>query len=278
MATKPLGGADTSNDSGPAIARAFVAARSEARALPDYPGDVPDGMDAAYAIQDEAIGLWDDQVVGWKIGRIPDAWLERLKAPRLAGPIFRRAVWTAVEGETMDFPVFEGGFAAVEAEFILKLAKDAPADRTDWTADDAADLVETLIVGVEPAGSPLATINVLGPPVVASDFGNNAGLILGHEVPDWRERLMDLTCETFIDGQSVGKGGAATIPGGPLGALAFLLELNARRGRPLKAGDLISTGAATGIHDIVAGQSSRVVFNGVGEILCRAVPAQSRQA
>ncbi|WP_045318743.1 MULTISPECIES: 2-keto-4-pentenoate hydratase [Brevundimonas] len=276
--TRPLGGADTSNDSGPAIARAFVAARSEARALPDYPGDVPGGMDAAYAIQDEAIGLWDDQVVGWKIGRIPDAWLERLKAPRLAGPIFRRAVWTAVEGETMDFPVFEGGFAAVEAEFILKLAKDAPADRTDWTAEQAADMVETLIVGVEPAGSPLATINVLGPPVVASDFGNNAGLILGHEVPDWRERLMDLTCETFIDGQSVGKGGAATIPGGPLGALAFLLELNARRGRPLKAGDLISTGAATGIHDIVAGQSSRVVFNGVGEILCRAVPAQSRQA
>jgi 2-keto-4-pentenoate hydratase len=275
MATKTLGGADTTSDSGAAIARAFVEARSRASALAEYPGEVPDSMDAAYAIQDEAIGLWDDQIAGWKIGRIPDAWLERLKAPRLAGPIFRRAVWTAVEGETMDFPVFEGGFAAVEAEFILKLAKDAPADRTDWTAGDAADLVETLIVGVEPAGSPLATINVLGPPVVASDFGNNAGLILGREVSDWRERLMDLTCETFIEGQSVGKGGAATIPGGPLEALAFLLELNARRGRPLKAGDLISTGAATGIHDIVAGQSSRVVFNGVGEILCRAVPAKA---
>ena len=275
MATKPLGGADTSNDSGSAIARAFVAARNEARALPDYPGRIPDGMDAAYAIQDEAIGLWDDQIAGWKIGRIPDAWLERLNAPRLAGPIFRRAVWTAVEGETTDFPVFEGGFAAVEAEFILKLAKDAPADRTDWTAEQAANLVETLIVGVEPAGSPLATINVLGPPVVVSDFGNNAGLILGPTVTDWRGRLDGMTCETFIEGQSVGKGGAATIPGGPLEALAFLLNLNARRGRPLKAGDLISTGAATGIHDIVAGQSSRVVFNGVGEILCRAAPAKA---
>jgi 2-keto-4-pentenoate hydratase len=275
MATKTLSGAENSIDSGSAIARAFVAARTKATALPDYPGQIPDGMDAAYAIQDEAIDLWDDRIAGWKIGRIPDAWLERLNAPRLAGPIFRRAVWTAVEGEVMDFPVFEGGFAAVEAEFILKLAKDAPADRTDWTAGDAADLVETLIVGVEPAGSPLATINVLGPPVVASDFGNNAGLILGHEVPDWRDRLMDLTCETFIEGESVGKGGASIIPGGPLEALAFLLGLNARRGRPLKAGDLISTGAATGIHDIVAGQSSRVVFNGVGEILCRAVPAKA---
>ena len=114
--------------------------------------------------------------------------------------------------------------------------------------------------------------------LIDARHGKLTGARIREEVPDWRERLMDLTCETFIDGQSVGKGGAATIPGGPLGALAFLLELNARRGRPLKAGDLISTGAATGIHDIVAGQSSRVVFNGVGEILCRAVPAQSRQA
>ena len=275
MATRPQGGSDISSDAAMAVAQAFVAARHEARALPDYPGDIPDSMEAAYLIQDQALGLWDDVVAGWKIGRIPDEWAPRLGAPRLTGPIFRRAVWTAAEGETIDFPVFGGGFAAVEAEFILKLAKDAPTDRTDWTAADAAELVETLIVGVEPAGSPLATINVLGPTVVASDFGNNAGLILGPQVSDWRGRLMDLTCETFIESESAGKGGATSIPGGPLEALAFLLGLNARRGRPLKAGDLISTGAATGIHDIVAGQSSRVVFHGVGEILCRAVPAKA---
>jgi 2-keto-4-pentenoate hydratase len=275
MATRPHDGSDISS-AHTAIAKTFVSARREARALPDYPGEVPDSMEAAYLIQDQALALWDDVVAGWKIGRIPDEWEPRLGAPRLTGPIFRRAVWSATEGETLDFPVFEGGFAAVEAEFVLKLAKDAPADRTAWTAAEAADLVETLIVGVEPAGSPLATINVLGPTVVASDFGNNAGLILGPQVPDWRDRLMDLTCETFIEGESVGKGGAVNIPGGPLEALAFLLGLNARRGRPLKAGDLISTGAATGIHDIVAGQSSRVVFHGVGEILCRAVPGKSR--
>ena len=34
-------------------------------------------------------------------------------------------------------------------------------------------------MGVEMAGSPLATINELGPTVVAADFGNNNGLILG---------------------------------------------------------------------------------------------------
>ena len=82
MATKTLGGADISSDSRATIARTFVEARTKARALPEYPGQIPEGMDAAYAIQDEAIGLWDDQIAGWKIGRIPDAWLERLMAPR----------------------------------------------------------------------------------------------------------------------------------------------------------------------------------------------------
>lgn len=270
-ASRPLDGGENDRDS---ISARFVAARRQGQALPGYPGVIPEDLDAAYAIQDRAIGRWDDEIAGWKIGRIPDAWTERLGAPRLTGPIFRRAVRSAGEGEVVDFPVFVGGFAAVEAEFILKLGADARADRTDWTAEDAAGLVEALIVGVEPAGSPLATINALGPTVVVSDFGNNAGLILGPVVTDWRDRMADLTCETFIEGESVGTGGAASIPGGPLEALAFLLGLNARRGRPLKAGDLISTGAATGIHDITAGQSSRVVFNGVGEILCRAVPAR----
>ena len=42
----------------------------------------------------------------------------------------------------------------------------------------------------------------------------------------------------------------------------------------MKAGYVISTGAATGIHDIRIGQSGRVRFyDGIGELLCRAVPA-----
>jgi 2-keto-4-pentenoate hydratase len=257
-----------------AIAVRFTAARREARALPGFPGDVPLTLDQAYRIQDEAIALWDDRIAGWKLGRIPEVWAPRLGAGRIAGPIFERQVQTFAGGR-IDFPVFEGGFAAIEAEFILRLGADQPAGRPVWTIDEAADLVDSLIVGVEPAGSPLATINELGPCVVASDFGNNAGLILGPDVADWRARIDAMTCSSWIDGRQVGTGGAATIPNGPLDSLRFLLELCERRGRRLKAGDLVSTGAATGIHDIVAGQEARIVFDGVGEILCRAVPRRA---
>ena len=82
-----------------------------------------------------------------------------------------------------------------------------------------------------------------------------------------------MTCETFIEEQSVGAGGASDAPDGPLDALAFLAGHLAQRGKPLKAGHLVTTGAVTGVHDIRIGQHSRVSFNGSGDILCTAVKA-----
>ena len=260
------------NSSGSPIARAFVDARRASRALSPYPGAQPGSLDAAYQIQDEAIAAWPDRIAGWKLGRINPPHDSRFGAGRLAGPIFSRAVWTAGAAPTR-FDVIDGGFAAVEAEYVLELGETAP-DRGDWTAATAAPLVARVFTGVEIAGSPFAGINDHGPAVTASDFGNNAGLILGAQVPDWRSRLAELTCTMAIDGMVIGEGGASSIPGGPLDSLAFLLNLLHRRGRRLEAGQLISTGAATGVHDIRAGQSAIADFGPDGRIECRAVPAQ----
>ncbi len=57
----------------------------------------------------------------------------------------------------------------------------------------------------------MAFINELGSTVVASDFGNNAGLIVGPEVKDWRERLGELQARTEIDGKTVGEGAAMSL-------------------------------------------------------------------
>jgi 2-keto-4-pentenoate hydratase len=36
----------------------------------------------------------------------------------------------------------------------------------------------------------------------------------------------------------------------------------------------VSTGAITGVHQVVVGQTARVMFGGAGEVLCRAEPHQ----
>ncbi len=259
------------NSSGSPIARAFVDARRTGRALTAYPGAAPGSLEAAYAIQDDAVAAWPDRIAGWKLGRINAPHDTRFGAGRLAGPIFSRAVWTAGTVPTR-FNVIDGGFAAVEAEYVLEVGETAP-DRDDWTAVGAASLVARVFTGVEIAGSPFAGINDHGPAVTASDFGNNAGLILGAEIGGWRDRLPGLTCAMSIDGAVVGRGGAASIPGGPLDSLAFLLNLLHRRGRRLEAGQLVSTGAATGVHDIVAGQRAVADFGEDGCIECLAVAA-----
>ncbi len=257
------------------VARRFVEARLAARSLPGYPGAVPGTLAEGYAIQELAIGLYPDTIVGWKVGRIPPPLQATLGDERLAGPTFRQFLRTPATGEAVALGVIPGGFAAVEAEFVYRIGKDAPEGKTDWTAAEALDLVAALHIGVEFAGSPLKTINDLGSTVVASDFGNNAALIVGPEIAGWRERADEtLPCETWIDGALVGVGTAASVPGGPAPALAFLLGHCAARGRPLKAGLYVTTGAATGIHEINAGQSARISFGEHGEIFCTAEDAR----
>jgi len=255
-------------------ARRFVAARRNAEALPGFPGPLPDDLAGGYACQDRAIALWPDAIVGWKVGRIPDELQESLGATRVVGPVFSRTLIHA-GAEPAGLPVIPGGFAAVEAEYIYRIGRDTPAGKAAWTPEEALDVVDAEFVGVEFAASPLATINILGPLAVASDLGNNAALILGPEIPGWRARTDGgPVCQVFIDEAHVGTGSPASIPGGPAASLAILLGLVAERGYPLKKGQYVTTGAASGIHDIEAGQTARITFGELGEIRCLAVPAR----
>jgi 2-keto-4-pentenoate hydratase len=270
MASIPVHLQSTASDAD-AIAEQFVRARLGARALPEYPGVVPPDLATAYRCQDLALARWPDPVAGWKVARIAETQQARYAAERLIGPVVAPNIHMAAPGRTVDCPVFDGGFAAVEAEIVICVGRDAPPDKLEWTLDEAADLVGELCIGIEIASSPLATLNDLGPGAVISDFGNNWGVVVGTAVTGWRS-LYEVTAQTFIDDEFVGRG-VTSLRHGPLGALAFTLAKCARRGRPLRAGAVITTGMITGVHDIRPGQRSLHVFQGLGEVGCRAVRA-----
>ncbi|TPE60591.1 2-keto-4-pentenoate hydratase [Sandaracinobacter neustonicus] len=244
-------------------AAAFVAARRGAQALPVYPGAYPATEAEAYAVQADAIALWPDSVAGWKVGLIQPPFAAALGRSRLFGPIFARHVVVAGEGPSA-FPCIPNGFAAVEAEYVLQLGADVPPSE-GWTADRAAPLVSAVHIGVEFAGSPFPGINDHGPLVTISDFGNNAGLVLGPPLAGLAA-LEGHRCAMWIDGEKIADGGAHTIPGGPLGSLVELLNHNGRMGGTLPAGTLVSTGAATGVHAVRIGQSAVADFGADGRI------------
>jgi 2-keto-4-pentenoate hydratase len=254
------------------IAEQFVRARLRAAALSAYPGLVPGDLSAAYACQDAAIDRWPEPLAGWKVARIPPEWQGAFPEERLIGPVFRRNVRIAQSGETLECPVFAGGLSAVEAEIVIRIGADAPPRKVGWSLDEALALIADVHIGVEVASSPLATLNDLGSGAVISDFGNNWGVVVGPSIGDWRS-LEEIPAETRIDDQVVGRGKAIMRPG-PFGALLFTLKKCALRGRPLKKGDVISTGMITGVHEIGLGQISSHSFEGFGEVRCCIVRAQ----
>ena len=253
-----------------AIAKAFVDARRAGTALADYPGTMPGSLSAAYGVQDAALALSTDRVAGWKVGKIdPPVDGEN----RLAGPIFADQVFMA--GDTADpiaMPVFADGFAAAEAEFLLRVGTAPDPAKTDYTMAEARALIDAVHVGIEIASSPFPGINRHGPAVTVSDFGNNNGLVVGAEVDGWRDGDVNSWPITLaINGEAIGAATSATMLDGPFGAARFLFEHLARRGIEVSAGMWISSGAVTGVHPVAVDDRVEASFAGRWTIGCTIV-------
>ncbi|MEM8981779.1 MAG: 2-keto-4-pentenoate hydratase [Pseudomonadota bacterium] len=264
------------------ISRQLVAARTNAEPLSQFPGTLPATLDAAYAVQSASIARWPDTIAGWKVGMIPPPYRQRLAAERLSGPIFRRAVCTVAAGDDVTTPIYKGGFAAVEAEFVFELAATITPVARDYSDTELIDCSAALRVGAEIASSPMADVNRLGPSCVVCDFGNNEGLLVGPRIADWADIPPELLRATVsVDGIVVGQATAAAIDGGLLQALRFLVTLCANRKLTLTAGTLVSCGALTGIHDVTVDSRATVDFDEFGcfDVSFEAMlPLQQRQS
>jgi 2-keto-4-pentenoate hydratase len=237
------------------IAETFVTARVGRRSLAEYPGPFPKTLDEAYAIQLEAIGMLGRAVKGWKVARLPADIAAKWRAERIAGPIFD--LWDANAGEP-EVPLFEGGYAAAEAELQLRIRAIPQSNAPD--IEETVQAIGTLAIGIEAAGSPYAGINAHGPAVTVSDFGNNAGLALGPPIaPPLARRVSSL-----LNGKLVGE----AVVTEPFEAACFLFGLGALHGLPLSPGQWISAGAITGAHPVGPGDRFEARFGGEAVVAC----------
>lgn len=257
-------------------AAALVQARRNGLSLAAFPGGVPDTLDAAYAVQLEAIALWPDEIAGWKVGRLSPSQADRFGVDRFVGPVFRNGVKMAAADGCTAFPLIAHGSGAFEAECTVTLSADYGTDAVPATIATARALVEHVCISVEIAGSPLTAMADLGSLASIADLGNNNGQILG---PRLSASLLDLperfACAVTIDDQPAGRASAADLPGGPLTALAFALSQTAKLGHPARAGQFISTGAITGMHWVTPGSLCSADFGQLGRIECRTAAIRS---
>ena len=248
-----------------AISWCLVKARLSAEPLPDFPDGLPETLDQAYAIQTANIERWPDEIGGWKVAGLSRADQSRFGAERLAGPVFRSRIHTIENGGSIVMPVYEGGFAAVEAEVVLELGVAVPPSDKRYSDEELIKFISAAYCGAEIASSPMAVVNERGPTSVISDFGNNAGVIIGPAIRDWHSLPTNaLTATVIVDDVVVGESAVDSITGNPLGALRCLVEICARRGIELPAGTIVSTGAITGVHDVALSSASRVDYGDFG--------------
>ena len=258
------------------VAAELVAARREGRSLTRFPGALPASMAEAYRIQDLAMSRWQDSLVGWKIGYISADRRSSGDPDRLVGPIWRQQCHLGERHvSAVEVGIFASGFAAVEAELVIRLGQDLRAhEGGGWTAEEAAALEQHLLVGIEVASSPIPDINALGPTVITADFGNNNGLVLGSVLSD-RPGGGRVRLACYIDGQLIGEGSADNLPGGIHHGLAAALNILASRDQPVRAGTVFATGAITGIHPIRPGQHCRVDVRGGPSVELRTADART---
>ncbi|MBB6427799.1 2-keto-4-pentenoate hydratase [Sphingopyxis sp. JAI128] len=244
---------------------ALLEARLTGRALPAFPDPVPATLTDAYAIQRRLSAALGAPVLGWKVGRIPPARVDRLGAERIAGPVLRMAV---LDGDAPgEAAVFADGAAAIEAEVMLRLRAVPEAPVTG--VDDGAAWIDEIRAGFEVASSPAPDVHAHAPYGIVADIGINNGLLLGPTL-DMGD-FTDIAVETRIDDNMVGVGRPIDILDGPWGSLNFLVELHRRDIIELAAGQWISAGAITGVHPIAVGETATARFGPSVQISCLAV-------
>jgi 2-keto-4-pentenoate hydratase len=191
------------------------------------------------------------------VGRIGRPWLERV------GGI----------GSWADSPARSVSRCPGNSSSFRPLPADAQADKTHWTRSEAAQLVAALH-GHGDLGSPLASINELGPAVVLFRLLQQRGVVARAS----NSRLAR-TSPRIAHLRGLARGGfgrarrGAVAPGRPARRIGVRAGALRSSRTAAEGGYVIWTGATTVIRAICIGQSACVRFDGVAELLCKSVPA-----
>lgn len=221
-------------------------------------------IDDAYAIQTLNRDHWvraGRRIVGAKIGLTSKAVQQQLGVDQ---PDFGILFADMQVGEQDDVSAGRLLQPKVEAEIAFCLGRDI-----DAASDDPADLVDAIayaLPALEIVDSRIADWDIKMVDTVA-DNASSGLFVLGSQPVDIRD--IDLAaCEMRMEknGALASEGGGAACLGNPLNALRWLAEMRIARDEPLKAGNIILSGALGPMVPAAPGDSFQADIAGIGSI------------
>jgi 2-keto-4-pentenoate hydratase len=203
--------------------------------------------DKAYTFQEAFAGEFEEaghEMMGYKLG------LTGAKRPfgateALYGRLFESMV---EEDGVVELSDFVNGRLELEIAFFFE--EDVSADATLEQIQEAVDTVAPAVELPDLMFADMQKLSWLD--LIALDVAPRQ-LIIGEQVPIESVDVNSITVQATYNGETISEGVASNVMGDQWAALLFLAEKLEARGEQIKAGDVVITGAMSGLLPIEAG-------------------------
>lgn len=239
------------------LADLLVAARRTGRRVgPEAVDLAPATAAAAYKTQETVARRLGATIAGWKVGA-PTPEAEPSCAPLYA---------TSVAPSPARLPSHGGNMRGVEAELACRFAGDLPARGAPYGEEEVWAAIGSVHVAIELLETRYADRRAAPGLAVLADNISNGGFCYGPPIRHWQAiDFLRQPAQLLIDGVEAARAVGGNTAGHPGRLLAWLANHCAERGRPLRAGDIVTTGSHTGLVIAPAGSLVTARFDGLGE-------------
>ncbi|WP_433286674.1 2-keto-4-pentenoate hydratase [Pseudonocardia sp. CA-142604] len=221
-------------------------------------------VDAAYAVQElvlERRTAAGRRLVGRKIGLTTPAVQAQLGVDQPDfGPILDTMV--RADGEHVHRAEFLQPRVEGEVAFVLGADLDDPHS----TVVDVLRATDFLLPAIEIVDSRIAGWDIAITDTIADDASSGAVVLGTTPVSPRGLDLTEVALALEHDGELVSSGVGAACLGSPARAVTWLARESARRGRPLRAGEVVLSGALGPMADLTRPGRYRAELSGLGHV------------
>jgi len=215
----------------------------------------------AYRVQDKVFAkLWPGaQPAAWKAGG-PSDKVEPTAAPIAPELVLKNAAKVSAKAL---------GMIGVEGEVAFRLSKDLPLRDKAYADEEIAAAIAEAVVTIEICASRIARWKTAPGSWQLADFQNHGSLVVGSGTKDWRKVDFRRQPMEIRVGSRVSKATGSHSFGDPFRLMPWIVAHCARRTGGLRKGDVVTTGAWTGLEAAKAGDDVLASFPGIGEAKLR---------